>query len=304
MINNDITEKEKEQKEPNYAGITSIAGAILLVTVIAYVVNFSSNGLSGDPEEWSQFGDYIGGTLGASFGFITLMALLYTIKLQIEQLNLSREELAATREELKRSADAQTDAQIALHEQLKTMKLQQFDSIFFAVLEKMHKQQDMFIEKKYVTDDIYVNNIEYRQTFDLKEFLSNLETHKLKTNTHQFNKELKRFASFLVITYQLLKLIATKTPDSTFHDEEDHDYDALPPSNTEIMYAHIARSIMTDEILLLLALNCTDIFPIGQETSNYSFKELIERYSIFEHLDIHLLVHFRHTLSQYENSAF
>lgn len=75
---------------------------------------------------WGQFGDYVGGTLNPILSFLSLIALLLTVVLQIRQLEIaheqlenSKDELEATREELKKSSAAQQQTAAALQEQAK-----------------------------------------------------------------------------------------------------------------------------------------------------------------------------------------
>ncbi|MFD1245868.1 hypothetical protein [Paralysiella testudinis] len=88
--------------------------------------------ISNNPEHWSMFGDYMGGVINPIFGFASLIALLVTIRLQAQ-------ELAATREELKRSAKAQENSEKALVEQSEIFSQQQFETTFFALLDQINK---------------------------------------------------------------------------------------------------------------------------------------------------------------------
>jgi|GEM_PF-2432404 len=80
-------------------GISLTAGAFLI-----YASSFDG-GISSEPGRWAEFGDFFGGTLNPILSLLGLLALLYTIYLQNEALNSSREELALTREEFKQSND-------------------------------------------------------------------------------------------------------------------------------------------------------------------------------------------------------
>lgn len=46
--------------------------------------------LSSNPQDWAQFGDYLSGTLGPAFAFIAFIGVFETVRLQAEQLELSR----------------------------------------------------------------------------------------------------------------------------------------------------------------------------------------------------------------------
>lgn len=102
-----------------------LVNIILTIIVIGfYYINISNNsGLSKEPQLWAWFGDYLGGTLGSTFAFTALMALLYSIYLQ----NI---ELRNSTEQLKKSAEA-------LEQQNSLIQKQKIETTFFLLL-KIH----------------------------------------------------------------------------------------------------------------------------------------------------------------------
>lgn len=72
-----------------------IAGVILVVTWGWYFWNFP-HGVSDSQQVWGVFGDYVGGVLNPFLGFLALLALLYTIVLQVEEMQDMRKEFAKT----------------------------------------------------------------------------------------------------------------------------------------------------------------------------------------------------------------
>lgn len=76
-------------------------------------------------EDWDKrgtFGDLFG-AVNALFSGMAFAGLLYTIILQKHDINLQREEIAANRLELKKSAKAQQNSEKALKEQVEQMKI-------------------------------------------------------------------------------------------------------------------------------------------------------------------------------------
>jgi hypothetical protein len=70
--------------------IIAAVAAALLVTGL-YVGVFapgSSLSLSRDTEQWARFGEYLGGTLGAAYGFLAFIGILVTIAIQRRQSQL------------------------------------------------------------------------------------------------------------------------------------------------------------------------------------------------------------------------
>jgi uncharacterized membrane protein len=105
------------------AVIIACSVVALGTTFFAYFTQFSG-GFSSRQDVWGQFGDFVGGVLNPILSFLALIALVLTVVLQSRQLEYarkeldnSREELAATRIELKRSANAQHQTAAALVEQ-------------------------------------------------------------------------------------------------------------------------------------------------------------------------------------------
>ena len=91
-----------------YFAILALAALAIVVVTGLYVFRFGTT-LSDSQEIWGQFGGYFGGTLNPVLSFGSLIAILITVGLQSRQLQLSATELALTRQELKRTADAAAD---------------------------------------------------------------------------------------------------------------------------------------------------------------------------------------------------
>ncbi|MBQ1783712.1 MAG: hypothetical protein II007_08675 [Gammaproteobacteria bacterium] len=85
--------------------------AALAIAAIAYAVwHYPSAGVvpaATGAEAWGQMGDYFGGILNPVLSFCALIALLYTIHQQHQELALTRRELEKTFEELEMSREAQ-----------------------------------------------------------------------------------------------------------------------------------------------------------------------------------------------------
>lgn len=59
-----------------------------ILVVLAYVLVFAHDPMSDRPGDWAEFGEYIGGTLGAFYGFLAFVGVLATIRIQQSQSNL------------------------------------------------------------------------------------------------------------------------------------------------------------------------------------------------------------------------
>jgi len=95
--------------------------------IIAFVLKFGITP-SEDQGAWGQFGDFVGGILNPLFSIIGLLALLYTIVLQSEELRRSTRELKSSAKALKR--------------QNRHNSRQQFDNNFFQLLTLVIEQSN------------------------------------------------------------------------------------------------------------------------------------------------------------------
>ncbi len=128
----------KSSKLNFWLGVASlVAVAAASVVVFLYFSHFS-DALSVDQETWGQFGDYVGGILNPLFSVMALFALLYTIRLQADTIDLQAREMKSSTAELRNSAEA-------LRLQNKHNDDARFDSRLFGLLE-IHQQITSSIE--------------------------------------------------------------------------------------------------------------------------------------------------------------
>jgi len=69
-----------------YSGLLIAAVLAALLVHGAYLYEFGSLQLSANSEEWGNFGDYVGGTLGTYFSFFAFIGVVVTLMLQQRQL--------------------------------------------------------------------------------------------------------------------------------------------------------------------------------------------------------------------------
>ncbi|MDP2715525.1 hypothetical protein [Rheinheimera sp.] len=109
-----------------------VFSAVLTVFGV-YILSFREIPIVRDTGTWGAMGDYIGGVLNPILGFSSFIALLYTIRLQSK-------ELAMTREELARSADASEKSGTALSAQLRTLERQSFENTLFKLFDTVERK--------------------------------------------------------------------------------------------------------------------------------------------------------------------
>jgi len=250
-----------------------IVTLIVVLVVGAFIWNFHDAELATESDKWGQFGDYIGGTLNPILAFLSFSALLFTIYIQVKQLNfadeqlkrtldelnLSRTELALTRNELQRSADAQTGSKQVMEQQLLTQSMQQFDSIFFAMLKDLNSLLENLEVKSVgqvsLLDKIYENVI--------NEYVSTIDEQKIKL------LEERELCRYFILLYQLLKNIDRTIGSNTY-------INANNKASIKKTYSNIVRASISEKAMQLLMIN---VLNDGFEF----YKDLVEKFAFFEH---------------------
>lgn len=211
-------------------------------------------------------GDFFGGILNPILAFITFCSVLYTIWLQQESIELQRKELKAAREEFAKSAKAQ-------EEQAKIFKLQQFENTFFSLFSQIVSIHSQLLEKNNGQEKSKVEAL-VGEIVDLKiKPQINLGIFQGKPNFDLVQNIIKKdseFNQFTLLVYQALKLI------------NEHWKASKDSVIQEKKYSNILRASLNPMVLQLLLFRC-------YENPDYdSYKGLIERYSLFEHMPFFL----------------
>lgn len=230
--------------------------------------------LSSIDDDWGTFGDFVGGTLNPLLSFLGLLALLFTVAMQ-------RDELERTHDVLDKQLAAQLDqlanAKKISDEQLKTQAKQQFESTFFALL-NVHNQAFAEFSKKPIpkTDKFeeitktidekwqdYYNKSNLERMFVFV-YYDHADTPVCSLEIAKKNLKLDIIYSghYFHVLYEVLKFIRTNTP----------------AENSTKTYSNIVRALLPDFVLQLLAIHCFD---------NDDYKSLVEEYALFEHASFH-----------------
>lgn len=198
-----------------------IALFMYVVILIFYFYNFN-NGFSTDKDDWGTFGDFVGGTLNPLFAFFSLFAIIYTVKIQTEELEY-------TKEELEKSRIAQETQSESFQIQNNSIKQQTFENTFFSLLE----HHNILIEKlNKKTDELYNKIVINKNSKEIViEFIDN-------------NKGIVK--TYFMTLYQLLKFIS----------EEEKKFQKENSVFIPKLYTNIVRATFDDALLGLLAINC------------------------------------------------
>lgn len=296
MLHSQILSNKKTKKKLPWILISfGLFALFCIVSVFAYYEYiFFDFKIDSNIEHFGQFGDFIGGTLNPILAFLSFMALLYTIKIQTDELKLSREELEATRKELEGSRIAQQEQSESLKLQNEATKLQIFENTFFKLieiysLEVSNLNANMYIKHQY----FMINELKFNYKTELENLsVGNIIGKSVVVNLLKFFKMMdfsgnydyinKKFEFITGIyfgqIYQILKFI----------NESD--------IQNKQRYVNIFRAQFTKYELEFLFYHC--LGSIGKRR----FKKLVEDYEFFEHIILNKDI--KKQLLEYDKKAF
>lgn len=211
------------------------------------------------------FGDFIGGTLNPILSFLAFLGVLITISLQ-------RKELADSREELRRSANA-------LEAQIKAAEQQKFEASFFnmlSALDSMVAGIDLQNRETKMTQhgrDCFTTFYSRLAKFyrrNCEEYPDGLD-HERITNAYQkFAREHQlELSAYFRFLYNIIRYI-----DESGQGQRHH--------------IRLLRSKISDQELLVVFYNC--LTPTGAKMKTY-----VEKYALFDNLPTLRLLKPEHT---------
>ncbi|WP_162898201.1 putative phage abortive infection protein [Acinetobacter sp. WCHAc010034] len=209
--------------------------------------------------DWGTFGDFIGGTLNPIIGFISILLLFATWRLTRKTLNFTKEELNNSNQ---------------------LLRIQQFDAIFWGLLEHLKKIEDSLYEKN--SDHILIIDEVYSKIFcySLDESLYK-KRQKILSNA--------QISQYFILLYQIFKNIDEKISKDDF--------------KLKKSYSNILRANVSTKILQILVINCYENFP--------EYKTYLEKFGFLEHMPFSFVTNERlinlkllECLSFYDKQAF
>lgn len=233
------------------AALTSLLVVIGLYATYFYQIPIAENGSA-----WGQFGDYIGGVLNPIFGFLGLIALLYTLKQNEKALNLSASELALTRDELKKSA-------AALDGQKQILDIQTFEQSYFNFLNLLNERIESFKNDKYSGRTAMSKTLNSLLDFINSKMGENFYT----IDSGEYDRLYASFISragikpYYILIYNLLKYI----------DESQ--------MTNKSFYTKILRAQLSTQELLLIFYHSISVF------GRNDFLILVKKYNLLKHLE-------------------
>ncbi|MDP3586851.1 MAG: putative phage abortive infection protein [Sulfuricurvum sp.] len=256
----DNKEKNVAKKFEAIESIKWIAVILFTITLLVYFSTFPGT-IPEDRGNWGVFGDFMGGTLNPILAFLSLLAIIFTIKIQTEELELTRHELEETRKEMAKSSDAQKEQSEALKAQNLSVIQQTFENTFFKLLEHHNA----------LINDLY-EYMEPDEGFSI--YGKNMLILILRSDNiiMEFKKQnINIVKTYFMTLYQILKFIKIK-------EEQLGEEKFFNPK----LYTNMVRATLDETILCLLAVN------VNQQDF-IKFKELLVHYNFFEHIDLDFL---------------
>lgn len=264
----------------------------LLIFAIGFAVNlyaiydtaFGNNlAVNTTRADWGVMGDFFGGTLNPLFSLLGLMMLMTTLVQNQKELELSRKELRKSNRALKTQAS--------------TLEKQRFEDTFFSLIDQFNK-----ILERIVSDDVRYDHQGRPSKLSstaqqLKQQIIGTSRvhpifgaeHSLAHIKEQMLTENAILNQCFRILYQVLKLIATKCPETNLGREFNvTNLESTVTSATEKFYSNIVRSFVPENVYYLLAINCS---VSGSTDPFYPYKLLVERYAFLEHMPLTLPDH-------------
>ncbi|MCK8043929.1 hypothetical protein MSG37_03455 [Shewanella sp. 1CM18E] len=136
---------------------------ILLLAIVAaclnalYFMNFNSGW--GNQADFGAFGDFLGGVLNPILGFATVGLLIWSLKMQMNELALSREQLSLTRLELKETKEETALSRQAMEAQVKHLQKEASLNELMRLMADLREQFKAQYSSKVKVDNEFVRII-------------------------------------------------------------------------------------------------------------------------------------------------
>jgi len=258
------------------------AFAALAVVLSVYFFRFH-NGLSTDVSDFGAAGDFVGGFLNPIFAMGALFALLYTIVLQVEEMQDMRTEFAKTVDASRQQTFESTLFQLVRlhHDLVLNLQYTKIDfgaepvpdaagSLHFKVDKWKgreaisHLSLDWFVHLQKVSQPSAVDLDDVEREAIADDLFTNEVLHVTTCFSRFLNEHYSAIGHYLRNIYQLFRFI------------DDAEYLSDKERRS---YSRLVRSHLTPDELDLVFYNC-----LLQKHS--AFAALVNKYALFEHIDI------------------
>jgi hypothetical protein len=137
------TTSEQTNKVISFKWLFAVLGSAALSLLAFYYFNFGYRlemGF-GSQADFGAFGDFLGGVLNPILGFATVALLIWSLKMQRDELALTRQELKETKQETALSRQAMQEQVVHFQQEAKLNELTR-------LLERSHKKYEVILDAK------------------------------------------------------------------------------------------------------------------------------------------------------------
>ncbi len=181
-------------------GLLLFAVFAILVAMGMYIYSFGTLTIQTDPEKWGPFGDYLGGVLNPILAFLAFLILMMSFRLQSK-------ELRETRDELRKSSDAQLEQVDFAKQQLKLLGSQNFESLFFRLLELKEKSLRLYEFKPLTPEVLHDGRQRYTIPSGHSAVEQYLDFYYLSLNSENKKMDFKEFDLYIYRVFNILSVI-------------------------------------------------------------------------------------------------
>lgn len=254
MADKDSTTGAASRSEQGYGG-RLVLGALFVglgvFVVVSGVYFLQFHGPAAASQgTWGEFGDYVGGVINPIFGFITVVVLVETLRVQRRDLELSRIELEASTKALKSQSD--------------TLARQNFEDHFFALIQQFNRVRDSVAYFHHrgpaAIEVLYQAGLKGLYDDKTGKSLSPAERAEAAYKL-LYDDQHAQLGHYFRTLYHVFAFVY----DSTLNDEE------------QAQYASIARAQLSSWEVNLLLYNCT------MEEGKRGFRPLVEWFGLLKH---------------------
>lgn len=266
-------------KQHKYKLIFAAVTIIVIALCVAYF--FIIRAKISSPEERGTFGDMFG-AVGALFSGLAFAGVIVTMLQQKEELELQRQEISQTNRELELQRRE-------MNEQNRSIMLQRFENTFFNMLETLQKILADITVYDEVTHHRYSSEKpeEWRTRDELhgRAALSKFWYYFCVAweNDGELTITIQHFRNYIsknrhIIPYfrQIFQILAFVDRSNILTLEEKYNYSCI-----------LRETLSSDEISLLF-------YYVISRNGNQPFKQLIEKYAIFIHINESTLINPNH----------
>ncbi len=248
--------------------IVGTTALLMLGVTFGIYAKYFTGGISTDQSLWAQFGDYFGGILNPLLSFMTILILLYTLRLQKSEIEITSKELEENRN--------------TINSQNLLLKKQSFESTFINIMDYFSRCYSWKIKD-------LDNNVHYFHALIITLIEGYKDVLKSKTFNDFFYKKINEYEQSILIHYidEFFTIIK-------YFDENTKTFNRTD----RIIYRNLLLSKLSDNELIFIFLYCQNDWELP------FYKELCERHQIFVTIKTTIEKHYPDIVDKYKPEVF